>query len=73
MEPLGLMPDTINNLSPLAYKNPYSINSHNAQILAVKDQSNKLNLLNKLKNQLAEKSSLLRQLNLETILTFINL
>ena len=55
MEPLGLMPDTINNLSPLAYKNPYSINSHNAQILAVKDQSNKLNLLNKLNNQLAEK------------------
>ncbi|MBS91783.1 MAG: hypothetical protein CMM95_01840 [Rickettsiales bacterium] len=54
MEPLGLVPDTIHNLSPLAYKNPYSINSHNAEILAVKSQSSKLNLINKYKNDLAK-------------------
>ena len=64
MEPLGLVPDTILNLSPLAYKNPYSINSHNAEILAVKEKSNKLNILNKIKNDLTEQKFSVRSIEL---------
>jgi len=64
MEPLGLVPDTILNLSPLAYKKSYSINSHNAKILAVKDQSNKLNLLNKFRNELAEQKFSVKSIEL---------
>tara|TARA_Y100000589_G_scaffold244079_1_gene231756 strand:+ start:238 stop:714 length:477 start_codon:yes stop_codon:yes gene_type:complete len=64
MEPLGLVPDSIQNLSPLAYKEPYSINAHNAEILSVKAQSNKLNLINNFKKELSEQRFSLKSIEL---------
>ena len=52
MEPIGLMPDTIQNLSPLAYKENFIVNSHNAKVYDVSQKVDKINMLNDYKNDL---------------------
>ncbi len=54
LSPLGLTPESINNLSPLGYKDNFTINSHNADILAVKARVDEVNLVNKYKNELTK-------------------
>ena len=46
MEPLGLMPESIHNLSPLAYKDNFLINKYNASAYAVGENIENLNMLN---------------------------
>jgi hypothetical protein len=46
MEPLGLTPESIHNLSPLAYKNNFLINKYNANAYAVGENIENLNILN---------------------------
>ncbi len=46
MDPLGLMPESINNLSPLAYKDNFLINKHNASAYAIGENIDNLNMLN---------------------------
>ncbi len=46
MEPLGLMPESIHNLSPLAYKDNFLINKYNANAYAVGEKIENLNMLN---------------------------
>ena len=46
MEPLGLMPESIHNLSPLAYKDNFIINKYNASAYAVGEKIENLNMLN---------------------------
>ena len=48
MEPLGLMPESIHNLSPLAYQNNFQINKYNANAYAVGENIENLNMLNDL-------------------------
>ena len=54
LSPLGLTPESINNLSPLGYKDNFTINSHNADILAVKARVDEVNLVNRYKNELTK-------------------
>jgi len=46
MEPLGFMPESIHNLSPLAYKKNFLINKYNASAYAVGEKIENLNMLN---------------------------
>ena len=46
MDPLGLMPESINNLSPLAYKDNFLINKYNASAYAIGENIDNLNMLN---------------------------
>ena len=46
LEPLGLMPESIHNLSPLAYKDSFLINKYNASAYAVGEKIENLNMLN---------------------------
>ena len=46
MEPFGLMPESIHNLSPLAYKDNFLINKYNASAYAVGEKVENLNMLN---------------------------
>ena len=46
MEPLGLMPESIHNLSPLAYTENFLINKYNASAYAVGEKVENLNMLN---------------------------
>ena len=54
MEPLGLMPESIHNLSPLAYKDNYLINKYNANAYAVGEKIDNLNMLNDFQIKTAE-------------------
>ena len=54
LSPLNLTPDSINNLSPLGYKDHFSINNHNADILAVKARVDEVNFVNNFKNDLTK-------------------
>ena len=42
LEPIGLVPESISNLSSLAYTPGFSINEHNAKIIAVNQKLMKL-------------------------------
>ena len=53
LSPLNLTPESISNLSPLGYKEHFTINNHNADILAVKAKVEQVNLVNNYKNQIA--------------------
>ena len=53
MEPLGLMPESIHNLSPLAYKDNYLINKYNANTYAVGEKIDNLNMLNDFETKIA--------------------
>ena len=55
MEPLGLMPDSIYNLSPLAYKDNFLINKYNANAYAVGEKIENLNILNDFNVEMAKK------------------
>merc|ERR1711991_664097 len=50
--PFNIIPNEIINLSPLGYKDRFSINTHNANILSVKAKSDQINLINDFKNQM---------------------
>jgi len=50
--PFNIVPNEILNLSPLGYKDRFSINTHNANILSVKAKSDQINLINDFKNQM---------------------
>ena len=50
--PFNIVPDEITNLSPLGYKNTFSTNTHNANILSVKVKSDQINLINNFKNKM---------------------
>ena len=52
LSPLNLTPDSIKNLSPLGYNEQFSINNHNADILAVKARVDEINFVNNYKNQI---------------------
>ena len=52
MQPIGLIPKSISNMSPLAYENDFYIDSHNANILAINNQIEKINHTNELKQSL---------------------
>jgi hypothetical protein len=52
MEPVGFVPDSINNLSPLAYKKDFLINNHTADVYAVSKKVDQINFINDYKNEL---------------------
>ncbi len=52
MEPIGFVPDSISNLSPLAYKKDFLINNHTADVYAVSKKVDKINFVNDYKNEL---------------------
>ncbi len=54
MEPLGLMPESIHNLSPLAYQNNFQINKYNANAYAVGEKVENLNMINDYKIQISK-------------------
>ena len=54
MEPLGLMPESIHNLSPLAYKDNFLINKYNASAYAVGEKIENLNMLNDFNVEIAK-------------------
>ena len=56
MEPLGLMPESIHNLSPLAYKDNFLINKYNASAYAVGEKIENLNMLNDFNIEAAKNS-----------------
>ena len=56
MEPLGLMPESIHNLSPLAYKDNFLINKYNASAYAVGEKIENLNMLNDFNVEAAKNS-----------------
>ena len=56
MEPLGLMPESIHNLSPLAYKDNFIINKYNASAYAVGEKIENLNMLNDFNVEAAKNS-----------------
>ena len=50
--PFNIVPDEIINLSPLGYKDYFTTNTHNANILSVKARSDQINLVNNFRNQM---------------------
>ena len=56
MEPLGLMPESIHNLSPLAYNDNFIINKYNASAYAVGEKIENLNMLNDFNVEAAKNS-----------------
>ena len=50
--PFNIVPDEIINLSPLGYKDYFTTNTHNANILSVKARSDQINLVNNFRNQI---------------------
>lgn len=50
--PFNIVPEEILNLSPLGYKESFTTNTHNANILSVKAKSDQINLINNFKNKL---------------------
>ena len=62
MEPLGLMPESIHNLSPLAYKDNFIINKYNASAYAVGEKIENLNMFNDFNVQAAKNPFSLRSI-----------
>ena len=50
--PFNIVPNEIINLSPLGYKNGFSTNTHNANILSVKAKSEQINFINNFKSEM---------------------
>ena len=50
--PFNIVPNEIINLSPLGYKDYFTTNTHNANILSVKAKSDQINLVNNFRNQM---------------------
>ena len=62
MEPLGLMPESIHNLSPLAYKDNFIINKYNASAYAVGEKIENLNMFNDFNVEAAKKPFSIRSI-----------
>ena len=55
LDPLGFTPDSIKNLSELAYKKNFLLDKHDANIIAVNQKIDKLNYLNNVEKSLINK------------------
>ena len=55
LDPLGLTPDSIENLSKLAYKKNFLLDKHDANIISVNQRVDKLNYLYNLEKSLFNK------------------
>ncbi len=53
LSPIGLVPDSINNLSPLAYKNNFNFSLHDAKVVSVNAKVDQMNIINDYKRSLA--------------------
>ena len=64
MDPLGFTPNSIENLSKLAYKKNFLLDKHDANIIAVNQRVDKLNYLNNLEKNLMNKKYSSRMIEL---------
>ena len=64
LDPLGLTPDSIENLSKLAYKKNFLLDKHDAKIISVNQRVDKLNYLNNLEKSLFNKKYSSRMIEL---------
>ena len=64
LDPLGLTPDSVENLSKLAYKKNFLLDKHDANIISVNKRVDKLNYLNNLEKTLIEKKYSSRMIEL---------
>ena len=64
LDPLGLTPDSIENLSKLAYKNNFLLDKHDANIIFVNQRVDKLNYLNNMEKSLLNKKYSSRMIEL---------
>ena len=64
LEPLGLTPDSIENLSKLAYKKNFLLDKHDANIILVNQKVDKLNYINNMEKSLFNKKYSSRMIEL---------
>ena len=64
LDPLGLTPDSIENLSKLAYKKNFLLDKHDANIIFVNQRVDKLNYLNNLEKSFFNKKYSSRMIEL---------
>ena len=64
LDPLGLTPDSIENLSKLAYKKNFLLDKHDANIIFVNQRVDKLNYLNNMEKSLLNKKYSSRMIEL---------
>ena len=64
LDPLGLTPDSIENLSKLAYKKNFLLDKHDANIILVNQRVDKLNYLNNMEKSLFNKKYSSRMIEL---------
>ena len=64
LDPFGFTPDSIENLSKLAYKKNFLLDEHSANIIAVNQKIDKLNYLNNLEKNLIRKKYSSRMIEL---------
>tara|TARA_B100000886_G_scaffold82037_1_gene53415 strand:+ start:297 stop:770 length:474 start_codon:yes stop_codon:yes gene_type:complete len=64
LDPLGLTPDSIENLSKLAYKKNFLLDKHDANIIFVNQRVDKLNYLNNLEKSFLNKKYSSRMIEL---------
>ena len=53
MEPIGLLPPTISNLSSLAYGDDFIVNNHTANVYSVTENVEQINMINEYKKRLS--------------------
>ena len=53
MEPIGLLPSTISNLSSLAYGDDFIVNNHTANVYSVTENVEQINMINEYKKRLS--------------------
>ena len=64
LDPFGLTPESIQNLSKLAYKKNFLLDKHDANIISVNQRVDKLNYLNNLDKSLINKKYSSRMIEL---------
>tara|TARA_B100000242_G_C42816330_1_gene379459 strand:- start:111 stop:584 length:474 start_codon:yes stop_codon:yes gene_type:complete len=64
LDPLGLTPDSIENLSKLAYKKNFLLDKHDANTILVNQRVDKLNYLNNMEKSLLNKKYSSRMIEL---------
>ena len=64
LDPLGLTPDSIENLSKLAYKKNFLLDKHDANIILVNQKVDKLNYINNMEKSLFNKKYSSRMIEL---------
>ena len=55
--PIGLVPDSINNLSPLAYKNNFNFSLHDSKVVSVSAKVDQMNMINDYKRSYISEAS----------------